>query len=180
MRQIIGIITPNDDDPDGSIQKKQMASAGCSSVFYRQDISAYVFRASVFYEAQSGDALLACRLENFGHSNVELASFVRKAFERDLHIVTLDGAIDSRVPSIRRAIDAFLVTSKLYNSQRIRNNLAAAREKGAPLGRKRLFTESDWPRIYNKLLIKSMNAVAKEEGVSRTTLKAFYDRMTGT
>lgn len=178
MVKTVGIVTPKPSDPDCTLQLVSLNSFRCSLIVNRGDDAPKVFRANVFEEVRDGDLLVASKLEDFARNTSEIILFIRQALERNLHVVTADGQFDSRISDVRKAVDASLSMIKYYNGSKSADILLAAKAKGVALGRKRRFTESDWPRIYNKLLVRPMSVVAKEEGVARTTLQAFYDRMT--
>ena len=178
MTKTVGIVTPNPADPNCALQLARLKPYGCSLIVNRGEDAPKVFRANVFEEVRDGDILVAAKLEDFAKNTTEMTLFMRQALDRNLHIITADGRIDSRVPDVHKAIQAALSMIRYYNGFKSVSVFSAAKAKGIPLGRKRRFTESDWPRIYSKLLVLPMSAVAREEGVARTTLQAFYDRMT--
>jgi DNA invertase Pin-like site-specific DNA recombinase len=179
MGQIIGIITPNLEDPDGAEQVRLLTDHGCTMIFQRSDRHEHMFREELFTHVEEGDTILACELHNLGRSFVELLRLLRSAMDRKLLIVTLDGRVDSRLPTTHSAIEALLSTATLYFRERSKRNHQAAKSAGGQPGRKNHFNDEDWPRIYNKLLIKPLSTVALEEGVSRATIYKFRERMTG-
>jgi DNA invertase Pin-like site-specific DNA recombinase len=179
VAKTVGIITPNVADPDGLEQLRLLTDQGCSMIFQRSGRHEHVFRAEWSAHVEEGDLIIACELHNLGRNFVELLRFLRFAMGRKLHIMTLDGRIDSRLPSTHSAIEALLSTATLYFRERSVRNHHAAKSVGNQPGRKNHFNDEDWPRIYNKLLIKPLSTVAVEEGVSRATIYKFRERMTG-
>lgn len=179
MSKIFGIITPNLDDPDGSEQMRRLSSFGCAMIFQRSDRHEHMFREELFSHVGEGDTIVACELHNFGKSFIELLKLFRHAMDRQWLILTLDGCVDSRLPTTPPAIEALLATATMYFRERSKRNHQAAKSAGGQPGRKNHFNDEDWPRIYNKLLIKPLSAVALEEGVSRATIYKFRERMTG-
>lgn len=179
MAKFFGIITPNLDDPDGSEQMRHLSSYGCAMIFQRSDRHEHLFREELFSHVGEGDTIVACELHNFGKSFIELLKLFRNAMDRQWLIVTLDGCVDSRVTTTRPVIEAMLTTATMYFRERSKRNHQAAKSAGGQPGRKNHFNDEDWPRIYNKLLIKPLSTVALEEGVSRATIYKFRQRMTG-
>lgn len=179
MSRIFGIATPNTDDPECVVQQKLLSERSCAMIIVRKKERANSFRESIFQETSPGDVLLACKLENFARNLIELSIFFQQALSRELHIQTVDGLIDSRIETTRNGIESFLAAGKQFNRQRSIRILAEAKLKGQTLGRKPRFADSDWTRIRNKLLIKPLKEVAKEEGVNRMTIYKFIERMGG-
>jgi DNA invertase Pin-like site-specific DNA recombinase len=179
MEKFIGIITPNLEDPDGLEQMRRLTGHGCKTIIQRSDRHEHMFRVELFSHVKQGDILVACELHNFGKNFIELLRLLRYAEKNTWPIMTLDGLIDSRIPTTHTAIKALVATSTLYFRERSKRNHQASKSAGGQPGRKNHFTDADWPRIYNKLLIKPLSAVAQEEGVSRATIYKFRERMTG-
>ena len=179
MSRTFGIASPNTDDPECTVQLQLLVQENCVMTIVRKKERANSFRESIFQETAPGDILLACKLENFARNLVELSIFIQQAFGRHLHIRTADGLINTQIETTRAGFESFLGAGKHFNRERSIRILTEARLKGKSLGRKPLFVESDWARIRNKLLIKPLQEVAKEEGVTRSTIYKFIDRMGG-
>ena len=179
MSHIIGIATPHRADPDCSEQLQLLANYGCDPIFHPRKMSAKNFRTHVIFNASPGDTLVACKLEYFATSPSDLYSLTNQALDLGLHLRTIDGNLDTTNAASLAVLTAFLGATKFFHQQKTLAALAAAAARGQSLGRKRRFSEDDWPRIRNKLLNHPLSRVAKDEQVTRQTIYKFVELMTG-
>ena len=177
MSRLIGIATPNLDDPACEAQIALLQQAGCQPIHSPRKRDAAAFRLKVLSGAGEGDLFCAVALHNLATGQSDILSLLNHIEGAGYHFYTLDGQIDTREPMSRKTIAAFNEMTAHFNSLRSKKLLAEARDAGIVLGRKPHFTEKDWPRIRSKLLVKKLADVAREERVARQTIYQFISKM---
>ena len=118
----------------------------------------------------AGDAscLLVAELRRLGSSAAELGRILQTLRDRDVQLVAVDTALDTKSAEGQLAVDALIAVGDLEHerhSELTRNGLAAARAKGAASGR---------PTVHDVPALKKHIQAMRSAGM---TLKAIADRL---
>lgn len=174
---LIGYARVSTDDQNLALQLSALKEAGCERIFSDKASGASANRPGLG-EALSflreKDTLVVWKLDRFGRSVKGLVDLVAELEKRQVNFRSLTDSIDTGTPSGRFFFHVMASLAQMERElmvERTQAGLAAARQRGRVLGRKRLMTDSK-VESAKKLLANgvSPHEVAKNLGVSVPTL----------
>jgi DNA invertase Pin-like site-specific DNA recombinase len=174
---LIGYARVSTDDQNLALQLSALKEAGCERIFSDKASGASANRPGL-NEALSflreKDTLVVWKLDRFGRSVKGLVDLVAELEKRQVNFRSLTDSIDTGTPSGRFFFHVMASLAQMERElmvERTQAGLAAARQRGRVLGRKRLMTDSK-VESAKKLLANgvSPHEVAKNLGVSVPTL----------
>jgi DNA invertase Pin-like site-specific DNA recombinase len=177
MPRLIGCSRLTPDDPRAALQTELLQELGCSPILLLDKPRRH--RSILFGAAQAGDIIAAKSLVHFGISLADLQRFLRTAVERGLHLKTIDEDIDTQRSADGKLIRILVATLSSFDAERIKIAMEKARRRGSVVGRRKRFSDEDWPVIAEALETETLSAVAKRLGVGRETIYKLKRRMTG-
>lgn len=176
--RLIGYARVSTDDQTPALQLDALRSAGATEVFQDAGVSGATLKRPGLVAALAalapGDVLVVWRLDRLGRSMRDLLGLVDTIKAKGCGLRSLNEAIDTCTAGGELVFHVFGAMAQFERSlgiERTRAGLAAAKQRGAKLGRKRSLTARQVE--HARQLIEggeSPPAVAKSLGVSRSTL----------
>ncbi|OXJ22028.1 DNA resolvase [Burkholderia sp. HI2714] len=138
----IGYARVSTEDQSLDLQLMALQAAGCDTILSDHGVSGSRFDRPGLHEAlsivQTGDALVVWRLDRLGRSLGHLVEVVGGLGQRNIEFISLTESIDTRSPTgmlMFHMIAALAEFERALISERTRAGMAAARVRGAKLGR---------------------------------------------
>jgi len=168
----VGYARVSTDDQNLSLQHDALKLAGCDIVFADEGVSGLTASRPALDRAISalepGDTLVTWKLDRLGRSLAHLISLVGMLERRGIGFRSLSEAIDTRTPSGRllfHVLGALAEFERSLISERTRAGIAAARVRGAAIGRP------------PKLSIQQAQAALMDLAAGRLSLREIADRL---
>ena len=159
----------------------------CDEVFIEDGVSAVKkdrpIYEKIIKELKPGDILVVCSLDRAFRSVLDALSELEKLHKRDIQFKSLTQDFDTTTPEgkLLYVIAAALAEWERQTlSERIKDGLSAARERGSTLGRPLKLREADILSardILNSDPQQTISALAKEFGVNPRTLTRAMNRL---
>jgi DNA invertase Pin-like site-specific DNA recombinase len=173
----IGYARVSTDEQSLSLQENSLRHAGCSRIYADKGVSGTEFKRPGLDQAlrclKSGDTLVVWRLDRLGRSLPKLVELVTSLEERAVRFESLTEAISTESPGgtlIFHMMAALAQFERALISERTKAGLAAAKQKGIVLGRKRALTLKQQEKALKLLETLPISTVAKEFDVHPRTL----------
>ena len=126
---------------------------------------------------QPGDELLIPKLDRLGRTMEDCVSRVAELLERDVHVRTLDGRVDTKglgtmAKPVVGVLAAAVQVERELSMERSREGIQAARNKGVPFGPKRKDTNDQAQHVRDlRAQGKSYGAISKATGLTVSTVR---------
>jgi DNA invertase Pin-like site-specific DNA recombinase len=178
MRVGYARVSTNDQSVD--LQLDALRRAGCEPIFQEEGVSGVAASRPALDRAiaslKPGDVLITWKLDRLGRSLANLIAIVSDLDARGIGFTSLSEAIDTRCASGRllfHVMGALAEFERSLISERTRAGIAAARERGATIGRPAKLTASAIRLAQRAILseIEDIRSLARRLGVSVTTLR---------
>lgn len=143
---ITGYVRVSTDDQDEASQVAALEEAGCSVLYVERASGATTCRPewkACLRSLGRGDTLVVVRIDRLGRSLVELVQIIDELHARGIEFRSLTEAIDTTTPAGRMVFQvagAFAEYERALIRARTREGLAAARARGAHIGRPRVLS----------------------------------------
>lgn len=176
--RLIGYARVSTDDQTPALQRDALRQAGATEVFEDKGLSGASRDRPGLRRAlaalQPGDVLVVWRLDRLGRSLGDLIALIAGLKERGCGFKSLTESIDTNTAGgelVFHVFGAMAQFERALGIERTRAGLAAAKQRGAKLGRKPLLTSGQVEHA-RKLIENGETppAVARSLGVSRATL----------
>lgn len=168
-------------DQSSERQLQTLEAAGCDQVEIEtasgKTLDRPVLKA-VLEHLQQGDTLVLHELDRLGRSMIEMLVTVENLLDRGIHVVTLDGRLNTEVtdPSIVKLIVGVLGYAAEMERKaiikRTQEGRAISRANGIPQGRKREWTDAMALTAWS---MREQGAgygkIGKALGIPRTTIR---------
>jgi DNA invertase Pin-like site-specific DNA recombinase len=178
MTSLISYARVSSADQDPALQLDALHAAGCARVFTDKASGALARRpqldAALDY-ARGGDVLVVWRLDRLGRSLRHLVDLVEDMVAREIWLRSLAEGIDTATPGGRMTLYVFGALTEFERqlvAERSRAGVAAAKARGARLGRRPVMTpvRRDTAREMHASGRYTAGEIAATLGVSRATL----------
>jgi DNA invertase Pin-like site-specific DNA recombinase len=173
----IGYARVSTDEQNLDLQQNSLRHAGCSHIYADKGISGTEFKRPGLDRAlrrlKPGDTLVVWRLDRLGRSLPKLVELVTSLEERAVRFESLTEAIATESPGgtlIFHMMAALAQFERALISERTKAGMAAARQRGAILGRRHALTARQQERALKLLETLSASTVAKKFNVHPRTL----------
>ncbi|MCA8291870.1 recombinase family protein [Burkholderia vietnamiensis] len=174
----IGYARVSTDEQNLGLQEDALAHAGCRFVETDKGISEADFNRPGLDKAlrrlKPGDTFVVWRLDRLGRSLPKLVDFVASLEKRGIRFESITEAISTESPSgtlIFHMMAALAQFERALISQRTKAGMAAARQRGTILGRKRALTTQQQSQALKLLETLPATEVAKRFNVHPRTLR---------
>ncbi|MDH4983826.1 recombinase family protein [Hyphomicrobium sp. D-2] len=184
---MIGYARVSTDEQNPDLQFDALARAGCGRVFTDYASGARANRPALddaLAVLRKGDTLVTWKLDRLGRSLSHLISLIAKLEKRGIAFRSLSEAIDTGTAGGRllfHVMGALAEFERALISERTRAGMAAARVRGAKLGRPRRLSLEEIEEARTALLEDGVNMsdLARRMQVPRPTLaRALRTRVT--
>jgi len=180
----IGYARVSTQDQKLDLQRDALTAAGCSILYEDQISGSHAKRPGLdqaLARLGTGIVLVVWRLDRLGRSLPHLIEILRSIESKGAGFVSLSESIDTTSAGGRLVFHMMAALAEFERTlivERTQAGLAAAKARGAQLGRRRLLTERQIS--HARALLKSGetgHAVAQSLGVSRATLYRALERI---
>ena len=180
----IGYARVSTQDQNLWLQLDALKAASCEMIYQEKASGAKVDRPELkklLEHARAGDAIVIWKLDRLGRSLPHLVELVTSLEARGIGLISLNDPIDTTTAQGRLVFRIFASLAEFEKElirERTMAGLASARSRGQQLGRKKGLSKEaeDKSRIaeslYNEKKL-SVNSIAKQLGISKTTLYAY-------
>lgn len=176
---MIGYARVSTDEQSPALQFDALKRAGCERIFTDYASGARTTRPALeeaLCALKQGDTLVAWRLDRLGRSLSHLISLISQLEARGVAFRSLSEAIDTGTASGRllfHVMGALAEFERALIGERTRAGMAAARARGAVLGRPRKLSLDQVASAHRSLVRsrRSVRDIATELSVSRSTLR---------
>jgi DNA invertase Pin-like site-specific DNA recombinase len=181
----IGYARVSTDDQKLELQRDALRAAGCERII-EEKVSAtrapLPARDELLRNARRGDAIIVWRLDRLGRSLRDLVAVVIDLGERGIDLLSLRESIDTSSPAGRLTFHVFCALAEFEADalrERTRAGLAAARRRGAKLGRPPSLSSEQIKMARTMMNNPELSArqIAAQLGVHRATLYRSLDRL---
>lgn len=178
MSELIGYARVSTGEQDPALQLDALTGAGCGRVFTEKACGVLARRpqldAALDY-ARAGDSLVVWRLDRLGRSLRHLVELVEDLVERGVALRSLAEGIDTATPTGRMTLHVFGALAEFereLNRERSAAGVAAAKARGAQLGRRPVMTPARLATARQLQACGHYTAaeIAATLGISRATL----------
>jgi len=174
----IGYARVSTQDQRLTLQRDALDAAGCDRLFEDRASGAGVrlpARQELLDFVRPGDVVVVWRLDRLGRSLRDLVEVVTGLAEREVGLCSLREAIDTTTPAGKLTFHVFAALAEFEADlvrERTRAGLAAARQRGARLGRPPALTPEQVEMARSLMDNPKLSAwqVAEQFGVHRATL----------
>ncbi len=180
----IGYARVSTDDQKLELQRDALRAEGCERIF-EEKLSGSGARLHARDEligyARRGDVVVVWKLDRLGRSLRDLIDMVTSLGERGVGLRSLRESIDTTTPAGRLTFHLFASLSEFEAEvvrERTRAGLAAARRRGAKLGRPASLSPEQVEMAHAMMANPNLSArqIAAELGVHRATLYRSLER----
>lgn len=177
---LIGFARVSTKDQELDIQLSGLTKAGCDEIFYgkQSGVSDENERklSELLKYIRKDDVVLITKLDRLGRSLKGILSTIDKIHAKGATLKSLDGVIDTsnESPFAKATLNLIATFAQLDRDliiARTKEGRDAAISAGKKMGRKKQIPDEDREKIRKSLKNKSVNKLAKEYGVSRTTIQ---------
>lgn len=178
--RLIGYMRVSTDDQNHDLQRIALTEYGCEKIF-SDTISGSKFNRKGLDDAiaylQPGDTLVVWKLDRLGRRAGPTLVFLDQLRQQGIYFHSIQEKFDTSTPTGRALVGMLSVFAELEReviSERITAGLAAAKTKGAVLGRKPRYDHlvGEAFHLFNK--DATIRDVAALLGVSKTVAHRFY------
>lgn len=175
----IGYARVSTDEQNLQLQVNALEIASCDVIYKDSGVSGNTFERPALKEAlqtlSGGDQLVVWKLDRLGRSLHNLIETVTALEKRQIGLHSISEAIDTSSPGgvlIFHIMGALAQFERSLISERTKAGMAAARASGQALGRPRKLSSDQIAEVARRAGQQrgSMAAIARQFGVSRTTL----------
>lgn len=174
----IGYARVSTEDQKLHLQRDALSAAGCEKIFDEKisGTSARLpARSELLDYARQGDVVVVYKLDRLGRSLRDLVEIVLVFARQGVELCSLREAIDTSTPAGKLTFHIFAALAQFEAElvrERARAGLAAARARGAKLGRPRSLGPAELEMARTMLANPKLSArqVAAQLGVHRSTL----------
>jgi DNA invertase Pin-like site-specific DNA recombinase len=179
-RMKVGYARVSTNDQNLGLQLDALRRACCDQIFREEGVSGVAANRPALDAAlaapEPGDVLVVWKLDRLGRSLAHLISLVSKLGARDVAFISLSEAIDTNCASGRllfHVMGALAEFERSLISERTRAGIAAARDRGARIGRPTKFNWDDVRAAQAEFLAerREIAFLARELGLSVSTLR---------
>jgi len=175
---LIGYARVSTDDQKLGLQRDALRAAGCERIFEEKHSAArgsLTAREELLVFARHGDVVVVWKLDRLGRSLRDLVELVAVLGDRGIELRSLRESIDTTTPAGKLTFHVFAALAELEAEvmrERTRAGLAAARQRGANLGRPRALSPEQVEMARTMMANPKLSAgqVATQLGVHRATL----------
>lgn len=179
MCMMIGYARVSTDEQNPALQFDALQRAGCHRLFTDYASGARMSRPAldeVLGLVKRGDTLVVWKLDRLGRSLSHLISLISELDERGVAFRSLSEAIDTDTAGGRllfHVMGALAEFERTLISERTRAGMAAAKTRGAALGRPRKLSSAQVLLARRSLTRsrRSVREIASKLSVSRSTLR---------
>jgi len=175
---LIGYARVSTDEQTVDLQIDALKQAGCERIFQDSGVSGWRAQRPALDEAlsllQTGDTLVTWRLDRLGRSLSQLICLVGRLEEDGIAFRSLCEAIDTATAAGRllfHVMGALAEFERALISERTKAGIAAARTRGAAIGRPTKLSPAQIASASALLNRRPMHDVARTYGVSPPTLR---------
>jgi Enterobacteriaceae phage serine recombinase len=179
-RMRIGYARVSTNDQSLDLQLDALRRADCDQIFQEEGVSGVATSRPALEKAiavlKSGDVLITWKLDRLGRSLANLIAIISDLDAKGIGFTSLSEAIDTRCASGRllfHVMGALAEFERSLISERTRAGIAAARERGAAIGRPAKLTAAAIRAAQVAMLseIEDVRSLAQRFGVSVATLR---------
>ncbi|WP_144157933.1 recombinase family protein [Paraburkholderia sp. BCC1885] len=174
----IGYARVSTEDQSLDLQTTALVSAGCARLFSDHGISGSEFSRPGLKCAldtlSSGDTLVVWRLDRLGRSLRKLVELIEELGKRNIEFVSLTECINTTSSGgvlVFHVMAALAQFERSLISERTRAGMAAARNRGQHLGRRRSLSPEQREEALRLLVTIPLKLVAEKFAVHPRTLK---------
>ncbi len=184
--RIFGYARVSTDDQRLDMQLDALAHTGCAQVFYDHGISGAKAARPGLEKAlavlQAGDTLVVYKLDRLGRSVLHLADLLTRLDRDGVHFCSLTEGINTATPGGKLIFHIFAAIAEFHRDlirENTRNGLAAARKRGARLGRPPKLSIEDTVEAHRLLYQEgwALQRLLTRFGVSESTLLRGFRRL---
>ncbi len=174
---MIGYARVSTTDQDAAAQRQVLRAAGVERIFTDRASGKNLDRPAwkeCRQMLRAGDVLVVVRLDRLGRSLVDLIATIRTLGQAGVEFRSLTESIDTTTPGgqlMFQIVGAFAEYERSMIQTRTREGLAAARARGARIGRPKALT-AEQAATARRLRAsgESVSSIARVLGVSRRTI----------
>lgn len=175
----IGYARVSTEDQSLALQLDALKAAGCDRIFHDHAFSGAAPNRPALEKAldyiETGDIFIVWKLDRLGRSLSDLIRILNGLREREIRFHSLSEAIETTTPLGRlffHIMGALAEFERALISERTRAGMAAAKARGAAIGRPRKLSRAQIVRAREKIAhgAGTPNSIAKKLGVSPITL----------
>lgn len=179
----VGYARVSTSDQKLGLQLDALKRASCDQIFREEGVSGVAATRPALEAAlvalKAGDVLVVWKLDRLGRSLAHLMSLVSDLGARGIGFMSLSEAIDTNCASGRllfHVMGALAEFERALISERTRAGIAAARDRGARIGRPTKFDWADVRAAQAAYLAErqGMADLARQLGVSASTLRRAF------
>lgn len=179
----IGYARVSTQEQNLSLQKDALRHTGCKTIYTDQGISGSEFRRPGLDRAlkhlHGGGTLVVWRLDRLGRSLSKLVDLIAHLDRHQIQFESVTEAISTNSSGglfLFHMMAALAQFERTLISERTRAGMAAAKARGAKLGRKPALTSSQERQALTLLKTQSFTAVAERFQVHPGTLRRLRNR----
>lgn len=161
-----------------------LQTAGCTRIFSEARMMPRVDkpkqRGVLLRQLKPGTLVLATSIDRFGRTLDDLTAFLAKLLEAGGHLRCLTPELDSsrEVTTMAATLQAIATAGHLYQSERVRDGLAASKAQGMRFGRESVVSPDRWPEMRAMIGDRPVKDILEHfGGISKQTFYNFRKRM---
>ena len=158
------------------VQMSKLEAAGCDKIYQEKrsgkTASRPEFKKCLEY-IRSGDTLIITKLDRLARSVIHLSQIADRFQTEGIELVVIDQSIDTATSTGRLMFNMLSCIAEFENdlrSERQKEGIAKAKEKGIKFGRRSKLTPELEDRIVKLRLSKSVSDIAKELNLGVATI----------
>lgn len=184
--RIYGYARVSTEDQRLDMQLDALARTGCAQVFYDHGVSGAKAARPGLDRAldalKPGDMLVVYKLDRLGRSVLHLADLLTRLDRDGVHFCSLTEGINTATPGGKLVFHIFAAIAEFHRDlirENTRNGLAAARKRGARLGRPPKLSVDDVIEAHRLMHQegRSLSQILAQFNVSESTLLRGFRRL---